>query len=101
VVFTPEMVGQVIISGVLSGALYAMVALGLALIFGVMRVINIAHGPLLMLGAYVTFFLYSRLGMNPFLTVPCRWPRCSWWACSCSGRWCSGWWTRRSCPRCC
>ena len=69
-VVTPEMVGQVIISGVLSGALYAMVALGLALIFGVMRVINIAHGPLLMLGAYVTFFLYSRLGMNPFLTVP-------------------------------
>src|SRR5712671_7815237 len=70
VVITPEMVGQVIISGVLSGALYAMVALGLALIFGVTRVINIAHGPLLMLGAYVTFFLYSRLGMNPFLTVP-------------------------------
>ena len=67
---TPGMVGQVIISGVLSGALYAMVALGLALIFGVMRVINIAHGPLLMLGAYVTFFLYSKLGMNPFLTVP-------------------------------
>ena len=64
------MIGQVIISGVLSGALYAMVALGLALIFGVMRVINIAHGPLLMLGAYVTFFLYSRLGVNPFLTVP-------------------------------
>ena len=69
-VLTPEMIGQVIISGVLSGALYSMVALGLALIFGVMRVINIAHGPLLMLGAYVTFFLYSRLGMNPFLTVP-------------------------------
>ncbi|HTO12084.1 MAG TPA: branched-chain amino acid ABC transporter permease [Candidatus Binatia bacterium] len=67
---TPAMVGQVIVSGVLSGALYALVALGLALIFGVMRVINIAHGPLLMLGAYVTFFLYSRLGLNPYLTVP-------------------------------
>src|SRR5215510_13718459 len=70
VVVTPAMIGQVILSGVLSGALYALVALGLSLIFGVMRVINIAHGPLLMLGAYVTFFLYSRLGMNPFLTVP-------------------------------
>jgi branched-chain amino acid transport system permease protein len=70
VALTPAMVGQVIISGVLSGALYAMVALGLALIFGVMRVINIAHGALLMLGAYVTFFLYSRAGLNPFLTVP-------------------------------
>ena len=70
VALTPEMIGQVIVSGVLSGALYAMVALGLALIFGVMRVINIAHGPLLMLGAYVTFFMYSRLGVNPFLSVP-------------------------------
>jgi len=67
---TPVMVGQVVISGLLSGALYAMVALGLALIFGVMRVINVAHGPLLMLGAYVTFFLFSGLGMNPYLTVP-------------------------------
>ncbi len=56
------MIGQVLVSGVLAGALYALVALGLALIFGVMRVINIAHGPLLMLGAYVTYFLYSQTG---------------------------------------
>ena len=69
-VITPAMVGQVIISGILSGALYSMVALGLALIFGVMRIINIAHGPLLMLGAYTTFFLYQRLGLNPYLSVP-------------------------------
>src|SRR5919108_1833843 len=64
------MLGQVVVSGILSGGLYAMVALGLALIFGVMRVINIAHGPLLMLGAYATFFLHTHLDMNPFLTVP-------------------------------
>src|SRR5712692_8190985 len=64
------MLGQVVISGILSGALYALVALGLALIFGVMRIINVAHGPLLMLGAYATFFLYSALGINPYLTVP-------------------------------
>jgi branched-chain amino acid transport system permease protein len=70
VVVTPAMLGQVILSGVLSGALYALVALGLSLIFGVMRVINIAHGPLLMLGAYVTYFLYHQTGINPFLTVP-------------------------------
>ena len=67
---TPAMLGQVIVSGILSGALYAMVALGLALIFGVMRVINIAHGPLLMLGAYTTWLLHAGLGLNPFLTVP-------------------------------
>jgi branched-chain amino acid transport system permease protein len=69
-VITPTMVGQVIISGLLSGVLYSMVALGLALIFGVMRIINVAHGPLLMLGAYTTFFLYQRLGLNPYLSVP-------------------------------
>ncbi|MBF8288858.1 MAG: hypothetical protein HW381_1966, partial [Candidatus Rokubacteria bacterium] len=67
---TPTMFGQVVISGILAGALYAMVALGLALIFGVMRVINIAHGPLLMLGAYTTYFLYAGLGLNPYLSVP-------------------------------
>lgn len=70
VVVTPAMLGQVIVSGILAGSLYAMVALGLGLIFGVMRVINIAHGPLLMLGAYATYFLTTRAGMNPFLTVP-------------------------------
>jgi branched-chain amino acid transport system permease protein len=70
VVLTPTMVGQVVISGILSGVLYGMVALGLALIFGVMRIINVAHGPLLMLGAYSTFFLYSTWGLNPYLTVP-------------------------------
>ena len=70
IVITPAMIGQVIISGLLSGTLYAMVALGLALIYGVMRIINVAHGPLLMLGAYTTFFLFNGLGLNPYLTNP-------------------------------
>jgi branched-chain amino acid transport system permease protein len=70
VLLTPTMLGQVVISGILAGALYAMVALGLALIFGVMRVINIAHGPLLMLGAYLTYFVWSAWGVNPYLTLP-------------------------------
>lgn len=69
-VVTPVMIGQVVISGLLSGTLYAMVALGLALIFGVMRVINIAHGPLLMLGAYATYFLHQAAGLNPYVTLP-------------------------------
>lgn len=64
------MLGQVIVSGLLAGALYAMVALGLALIFGVMRVINIAHGPFLMLGAYATYLLHTAAGLNPYLTLP-------------------------------
>jgi branched-chain amino acid transport system permease protein len=69
VIITPTMVGQVVISGLLAGALYAMVALGLALIFGVMRVINVAHGTLLMLGAYTTFWWFQLLGLNPYLSL--------------------------------
>lgn len=69
ILITPAMVGQVVVSGILAGAVYAMVALGLALIFGVMRVINIAHGTLLMLGAYITFFWFHFLGLNPYVSL--------------------------------
>ena len=69
VVITPIMIGQVVISGLLAGSLYAMVALGLGLVFGVMRVLNVAHGPLLMLGAYTTFGLFQWLGLNPYLSL--------------------------------
>jgi branched-chain amino acid transport system permease protein len=69
VVITPTMIGQVVISGLLAGSLYAMVALGLGLVFGVMRVLNVAHGPLLMLGAYTTFGLFQWLGLNPYLSL--------------------------------
>jgi branched-chain amino acid transport system permease protein len=68
-VITPAMLGQVVISGLLAGALYAMVALGLGLIFGVMRVLNVSHGPLLMLGAYTTFWLFQLFGFNPYLSL--------------------------------
>ena len=60
---------QGVVSGLLAGGLYALVALGLALIFGVMRVINIAHGALLMLGAYTTYWLFALVGMNPFASL--------------------------------
>ncbi|HVG98771.1 MAG TPA: branched-chain amino acid ABC transporter permease [Chloroflexota bacterium] len=57
------------ISGLLLGGVYALLAGGLNLIFGVMRVINLAHGELLMLGAYTTFWLFARTGMNPVLSL--------------------------------
>ncbi len=69
VVLTPAMVAQVVVSGLLAGAVYALVALGLALIFGVMRVINVAHGTLLTLGAYTTFWWFHLLGWNPYLSL--------------------------------
>jgi branched-chain amino acid transport system permease protein len=66
---TGPMLLQGVVSGLLAGGLYAMVALGLALVFGVMRVINLAHGTLLMLGAYTTYWLFALYGMNPFLSL--------------------------------
>src|ERR687886_800871 len=60
---------QVAISGVLLGAVYALLASGLNLIFGVMRIINIAHGDLMMLGAYTTFWLFTLWGVNPLISV--------------------------------
>jgi branched-chain amino acid transport system permease protein len=60
---------QVVISGVLLGAVYALLAIGLNLIFGVMRVINIAHGDLMMLGAYATYWLFTLWGVNPIVSL--------------------------------
>jgi branched-chain amino acid transport system permease protein len=61
---------QVIVSGLLLGGVYALFAVGMNMIFGVLRVINLAHGELIMLGAYATFFLVDRSGFNPLLTIP-------------------------------
>lgn len=60
---------QAIISGLLVGGIYALVAMGLSLIFGVMGIINFAHGALMMLAMYVTFWLVTLLGLNPYLTL--------------------------------
>ena len=60
---------QVIVSGVLLGAVYALLAIGLNLIFGVMRIINIAHGDLMMLGSYITYWLFTLWGVNPLVSL--------------------------------
>jgi branched-chain amino acid transport system permease protein len=57
-------------SGLLVGGLYGLVALGLALSFGVMRVLNVAHGELLMLGGYGAFFAFTLWGIDPFVSLP-------------------------------
>ena len=58
-----------IIQGVLLGGLYAMFAAGLSLIFGVMRLVNIAHGDLIVLAAYVALVTTEALGINPLLSL--------------------------------
>jgi branched-chain amino acid transport system permease protein len=60
---------NIIIQGVLIGGLYAMFAAGLALIFGVMRLVNIAHGDLIVLAAYVALMTTDTLGINPLLAI--------------------------------
>lgn len=60
---------QSLISGVLIGGVYALVGIGLTLVFGVMRVINFAQGDLLMVGMYLTYFLFKLAGVDPFVSV--------------------------------
>lgn len=58
-----------VISGLASGAVYALIALGLTLIYGVLHIINFAHGSLLMLALYAAFFLWTLLGIDPYIAI--------------------------------
>jgi branched-chain amino acid transport system permease protein len=60
---------NIILQGVLVGGLYAMFAAGLSLIFGVMRLVNIAHGDLIVLAAYVALVVTTGLGINPLVSL--------------------------------
>lgn len=61
---------QATVDGILMGGVYAVTAVGLTLIFGVMEIVNFAHGALMMLGMYVTYWLFTLWGINPYLTIP-------------------------------
>ncbi|MDX1412590.1 MAG: branched-chain amino acid ABC transporter permease [Candidatus Promineifilaceae bacterium] len=60
---------QVILSGILVGAVYGLAALGLSLAFGVLKVLNVAHGALIMLGAYATFYMFTLLAIDPYVSM--------------------------------
>lgn len=60
---------QVVSSGLIIGGIYALIAVGLNLIYGTMRLLNIAHGELIMLGAYVTYWLYTLFGISPLVSM--------------------------------
>jgi branched-chain amino acid transport system permease protein len=63
------MLGQILVFGILVGALYGLVALGLSLVFGVTKILNVAHGELVMFGGYASFWAFSQLGLDPYLTI--------------------------------
>ena len=58
-----------VVQGILLGGLYALFAAGLSLVFGIMRLVNLAHGDLIVFGAYVILILVSLLGLNPFVAA--------------------------------
>ena len=59
-----------LVNGVMAGAIYALVALGLTLIYGVLHIINFAHGNLLMVALYAVFFLLTLGGVDPYAALP-------------------------------
>lgn len=64
-----EILLQTIVSGLLVGGIYGLAALGLSLAFGVLKVLNIAHGELIIFGGYISFFLFLMLGLDPFVSL--------------------------------
>ena len=67
---TAEILLQTLASGVLIGLIYALVAIGLTMIFGVMDIVNFAHGEFMMLGMYSSFWLFALFALDPMLTLP-------------------------------
>jgi len=67
---TFEIILQAIVSGLLTGLIYALIAAGLSLIFGLMNIVNFAHGEHLMVSMFSSFWLWSLLGLDPLVSIP-------------------------------
>lgn len=62
--------GQILLNGVLLGGLYGLMALGMGLVWGVLNIVNLAHGALIMLGGYAVYYLYTSAHIDPFAALP-------------------------------
>ena len=68
--FDPGFILAGVLNGLLAGGIYVLVAVGLTLIYGVLHIINFAHGSLLMLAMYAVFFLWKLAGLDPYMSLP-------------------------------
>jgi branched-chain amino acid transport system permease protein len=64
------LLAQTVVNGILLGGLYACMAMGFSIMWGVMNVINLAHGTMILTGAFIAFWLNARFGIDPILTIP-------------------------------
>jgi branched-chain amino acid transport system permease protein len=67
--FLEQLTGN-LVQGIILGAVYGMATMGLSLIFGVLKVVNVGHGAFIMVGAFITLWLFNALGINPIIAVP-------------------------------
>ena len=65
-----DLLSQILVNGLLLGGLYAVMALGLALVWGVLNIVNLAHGAFIMLGGYLSWYLFTVAHVDPFLGLP-------------------------------
>lgn len=65
-----SLVLQQIVLGFLTGGVYVAVGIGFSLVWGLLNIVNLAHGAFIVLGAYLTWFLFSKFGLDPFLSLP-------------------------------
>src|SRR5215813_4531211 len=64
------LLAQILLNGILLGGLYGLMALGMALVWGVLNIVNLAHGAFVMLGGYCVYFAFAGLGIDPFAALP-------------------------------
>src|SRR5260370_33285366 len=62
--------GQIAVNAILLSGILALVALGFSLVWGIMNIVNLAHGAFVVLGAYFTFYLNELAGIGPFVSIP-------------------------------
>ena len=67
--FSLDLLAQALVTGILIGGVFALLSVGLTLIWGVMRIINFAHGEFLMIGMYIVYFLVAKGGWDPYVTL--------------------------------